>query len=91
MWLAVGFMTTKKRQAAPALSRQEIAMLERIKTISEKTHHSYGSRRLAKHLQDEGYDVVRFKVRRLMKQAGVSVRVRVVVVPRPRIVAMVMG
>ena len=68
-----GFYDYLKRQAAPALSFEEIDMLERIKAISEKTHHSYGSRRLAKHLQDEGYKVGRFRVRRLMKQAGVSV------------------
>jgi putative transposase len=68
-----GFYDYQKRQTAPLLSRAEIDMLERIKAISEKTDHSYGSRRLVKHLQDEGYKVGRFKVRRLMKQAGVSV------------------
>jgi putative transposase len=68
-----GFYDYLKRQAAPALGLDEIALLERLKAIFEKTHHSYGSRRLAKHLQDEGYAVGRFKVRRLMKQAGVSV------------------
>ena len=71
-----GFYDDQKRQAAPVLSPAEIALLERIKAISEKTHHSYGSRRLTKQLQDEGYDVGRFKVRRLMKQAGVSVEGR---------------
>lgn len=71
-----GFYDDQKRQAAPALSHEEIDVLERIKAISEKTHHSYGSRRLVKQLQDEGYDVGRFKVRRLMKQAGVSVESR---------------
>jgi putative transposase len=68
-----GFYDYQKRQTAPLLSRAEIDMLERIKAISEKTDHSYGSRGLVKHLQDEGYKVGRFKVRRLMKQAGVSV------------------
>jgi putative transposase len=58
------------------LSGEEINLLERLKAISEKTHHSYGSRRMTKQLQDEGYDVGRFKVRRLMKQAGVSVEGR---------------
>jgi putative transposase len=71
-----GFYDYQKRQAAPALSHEEIDVLERIKAISEKTHHSYGSRRLVKPLQDEGYDVGRFKVRRLMKLAGVSVESR---------------
>jgi putative transposase len=71
-----GFYDYHRRQAAPALSGEEMALLERIKSISEKTHHSYGSRRMRKQLQDEGYDVGRFKVRRLMKQAGVSVEGR---------------
>lgn len=68
-----GFYGYLQRRAAPAQSREEIDLLERIKTIAEKTHHSYGSRRMTKHLQDEGYRVGRFKVRRVMKQAGVSV------------------
>jgi transposase InsO family protein len=71
-----GFSDYQKRQAAPAFSGEEIDLLERIKALSEKTHHSYGSRRLVKHLQDDGYRVGRFKVRRLMKQAGVSVEGR---------------
>jgi putative transposase len=71
-----GFYDDHKRQTAPLLSRAEIDMLERIKAIAEKTDHSYGSRRLAKHLQDEGYKVGRFKGRRLMKQAAVSVEGR---------------
>jgi transposase InsO family protein len=71
-----GFYDYQKRQAVPALSREEIDLLERVKAISEKTTHSYGSRRMTKQLQDEGYEVGRFKVRRLMKQAGVSVEGR---------------
>jgi putative transposase len=68
-----GLYAHLKRQAAPARSFAELELLGRIKTIAEKTHHSYGSRRLVQHLQDEGYKVGRFKVRRWMKQAGVSV------------------
>jgi len=68
-----GFYDYLKRQAQPALNPEKGALLERIKAIADKTHHSYGSRRMTKQLQDEGYDVGRFKVRRLMKQAEVSV------------------
>jgi putative transposase len=71
-----GFYGYQQRQAVPALSGEAIDLLERIKAISEKTHHSYGSRRMSKQLQEEGYEVGRFKVRRLMKQAGVSVEGR---------------
>ena len=67
------FYDDQKRQSAPRFNPDEIALLERIKAISERTHHSYGSRRITKQLQDEGYQVGRYKVRRLMKQAGVSV------------------
>jgi transposase InsO family protein len=71
-----GFYAYLKRQAAPALSPEEIALLERIKAISAKTHHSYGSRRMTTQLQDEGYEVGRCKVRRFMKQAGIAVERR---------------
>jgi transposase InsO family protein len=71
-----GFYDYQKRQAAPAFRGKEIDLLARLKAISEKTHHSYGSRRMTQQLQDEGDDVGRFKVRRLMKQAGVSVEGR---------------
>jgi hypothetical protein len=87
-----GFYDYLQRQAEPALRPEEVVLLERIKGISEKTHHSYGSRRLTKQLQDEGYDVGRFKVRRLMKQAGVCrLKAAAVVLPRPPIAAMDMG
>jgi transposase InsO family protein len=71
-----GFYDYLKRQAAPALSPEEIAWLERIKTIAAKPPHSYGSCRMTRQLQDEGYEVGRFKGRRCMKQAGVSVEGR---------------
>ena len=71
-----GLSDDLKRQAAPALSPEEIALRERIKTIAEKTHHRSGSRRMTRQLQDEGYEVGRFTVRRFMQQAGVSVEGR---------------
>jgi transposase InsO family protein len=63
----------QKRQRRPAFRPEEIAMMERLKTISEKIRHSDGSRRMTKQLQDEGYAVGRFKGRRLMKAATVAV------------------
>jgi putative transposase len=71
-----GFYAYQKRQAAPARSRKEIDVLARIKAISEKTHHSSGSRRMTRQLQDEGHEVGRFTGRRFMQQAGVSVEGR---------------
>ena len=68
-----GLYDDQRRQRAPARSGAESEVLERIKAIAEKTRHRYGSRRLATQLQEEGDAMGRFKVRRVMKQAGVSV------------------
>ena len=68
-----GFYAYQRRQRAPARRGEEIELLERLQAIAAKTRHSYGSRRLVKQLQEEGYEVGRFQVRRLMKQAGVAV------------------
>jgi putative transposase len=71
-----GFYDYQRRQTVSALSGEEIDLLARIKAIAQQTAHSYGSRRMSKQLQDEGYAVGRGKARRLMKQAGVSVEGR---------------
>ncbi len=59
-----------------AASPDDLELLTRIQAIHAETRQCYGSRRMAKALQDEGYQVGRHKVRRLMKDAGVSVRRR---------------
>jgi transposase InsO family protein len=68
-----GFYDSQRLQRAPARRDEEIDLLERIQAIAEKTRHSYGSRRLAQQRQDAGYEVGRFKVRRVMKQAEIAV------------------
>jgi transposase InsO family protein len=47
--------------------------MARVKAIAAATRSSYGSRRMAKQLQAEGFPVGRYKVRRLMRQAAVTV------------------
>jgi putative transposase len=47
--------------------------------MAADTRHRYGSRRLAKPLQDEGFAVGRAKARQVMRQAGVVVQR-----PKPR-------
>ena len=42
--------------------------------MAAATRQSYGSRRLANHLQAEGLSVGRATARRVMHEAGVSVR-----------------
>ena len=48
----------------------------RVKAIAAETRNSYGSRRIAKHLQNDGFAVGRYKARRLMQQAAVTVQRR---------------
>ena len=49
-------------------------MLARVKAIAEATRYCYGSRRMAKALQDEGFAVGRAKAKRLMTEAEVTVK-----------------
>ena len=44
----------------------------RVKGIDEQTRGSYGSRRMAKQLQEEGHRVGRYRARSLMHKAGVE-------------------
>jgi putative transposase len=69
-----GFYTYMQRRAAPTIDRDEVAMVAQVKAIAQETGYSYGSRRMAKQLQDDGFTVGRYKARRLMHQAGVTVR-----------------
>ncbi len=49
-------------------------LVGRIKAIHKETRGSYGSRRMAKQLQDEGHEVGRYRARSLMRRAGVKVK-----------------
>ncbi len=62
------------RQATPKIDAQEVTLLARVKAIAAETRYSYGSRRMAQALQDEGFAVGRAKARRLMNEAGVIVK-----------------
>jgi putative transposase len=68
-----GFYAYEQRQAHTALDSVELELLARVKAIAAETRQSYGSRRMARQLQAEGFAVGRAKARRLMKEAGVSV------------------
>jgi transposase InsO family protein len=69
-----GFYDYQSRQAHPTLDAEAVALLARVKAIAVATRSSYGSRRMAKALQEEGFAVGRVKARRLMKEAGVQVQ-----------------
>jgi len=69
-----GFDAYEPRQAHRPLERVQWERLSRVKAMAADTRQSDGSRRLAQALQDEGFAVGRAQARRLMKEAGVSVR-----------------
>jgi transposase InsO family protein len=71
-----GFYAYAQQQAAPQIDRDEVALRARVNAIHGETRQSYGSRRMAKQLQAEGFVVGRAKVRRLMQEAGLTVRRR---------------
>ncbi|ETW92972.1 MAG: hypothetical protein ETSY2_52235, partial [Candidatus Entotheonella gemina] len=71
-----GFYDYVSRQAQVTIDAEDVTLVARVKAIAAKTRASYGSRRMAKPLQDEGFKVGRYKARRLMKDAGVVVKRR---------------
>jgi putative transposase len=53
---------------------KDFKLLSEIRHIFQKSRGTYGSRRMVKSLQAAGYSVSRYKVRRLMKKAGLAVK-----------------
>jgi transposase InsO family protein len=71
-----GFYAYVQRQASVEGGAEEAALLTRVQAIAAETRHTYGSRRMAKHLQHDGFAVGRYKARRLMRQAKLTVQRR---------------
>ena len=71
-----GFYAYAHRQAARYRDHDAAALLARVRAIHTETRQSYGSRRMAKQLQADGFPVGRYKARRLMQEAGGAVRHR---------------
>jgi transposase InsO family protein len=69
-----GFYAYLQRHAQESGDAEEAALWARVKAIAAETRQSYGSRRMAQQLQDDGFHVGRAKARRLMNQAGVAVQ-----------------
>jgi putative transposase len=65
-----------QRQAPACVGAEAAALLARVKISAAETRHSYGSRRMAKQLQADGFAVGRYKARRLMRQAELTVQRR---------------
>jgi transposase InsO family protein len=69
-----GFYYYQKHTANKPEDPERQEMLHWVRKIAEATHDSYGSRRMKKALNLLGFPVNRDKARKLMKEAGVSVK-----------------
>jgi transposase InsO family protein len=69
-----GFYAYVHRPAAICVGADEVVLVARVKAIAAETRYSYGSRRMAKQLRDDGFAVGRYKARPLMRQAKVTVQ-----------------
>lgn len=67
-----GFYASLPRQPSAGGAGEEAALMARVTAMAAETRPSYGSRRMAKHLQAEGFAVGRYHARRLMRQAQVT-------------------
>jgi putative transposase len=54
---------------------EKAALTTRIHKIFKEHRSKYGSRRIMKQLNEEGYDVGRYKVRRIMKDLGLKAKI----------------
>jgi transposase InsO family protein len=55
---------------------QDVKLIVELKALHKISKQSYGTRRMTKALLDQGYNIGRFKVRRLMRQNGISCKQR---------------
>lgn len=54
---------------------EQAALTARIHAIFKEHRSKYGSRRILKQLKEEGYDIGRYKVRRIMKDLGLKAKI----------------
>ena len=59
------------------ISPEELNLRRRMKQLFERSRESLGSREMAKKLRGEGFKIGRYRVRKLMKNLGLTVRQRV--------------
>jgi transposase InsO family protein len=70
-----GFYQYLQRCENGVHSPQETALRARIGAIFKQHRSKYGSRRIKKQLRDEGHQIGRYKVRRIMRQLGLKAKV----------------
>ena len=58
------------------ITNKDASIIAEIKNLHIATRKAYGSRRIVKHLQSKNYTIGRYKVRRLMRKAGIECKQR---------------
>jgi len=71
-----GYYDYVERQNHSGDDAEALTIRSRVQAIHAATKQSYGSRRMAKQLQAEGFQVGRYKARRLMRELELSVKRR---------------
>ena len=69
-----GFYASQQRTRRGVVDHERPGLVARVQAMAASTRYSYGSRRMARALQDEGFSVGRCKARRLMKEAGITLK-----------------
>ena len=65
-----------KRRGGKVIGAEEFALCVRMKALFEQSRQSLGSRGMVKQLRKEGFDIGRNRVRRMMKQLRLRVKMR---------------
>jgi putative transposase len=64
----------KRYHQSPVLDPGEACLKSQMRQIFKTAKGSYGSRRLCEHLRQDGFDIGRFKTRRLMRELGLKTK-----------------
>lgn len=66
-----GYYKYLQRLSQQSVNHEELVLLVALKVLQRQSRNSYGSRRVAKALQMQGYNVGRYRARSLMRKAGI--------------------
>lgn len=61
----------------PTTNQKELHLIGRIKSLFKQSRSSLGSREMMKKLREEGFDIGRYRVRKLMERLGLVVMQRI--------------
>lgn len=67
---------TWQARASQVIGPEQLSLPRAMKALFVQSRHSMGSRRLRKHLNQQGFVIGRYRVRRLMKSLGLVVKAK---------------